>query len=75
MASQTRDGVIEITQKERKEILNGIDLLNSTTNDAGQKVMKPFQMCGFTAVNIPIMAGILLTQPTLRNTLCFQWLS
>lgn len=49
--------------------------MNSNTNDLGEIVIKPFRMCGFVPVNIPILCGILLSAPTMRNTIFFQWLN
>lgn len=49
--------------------------MNSNTNDVGEIVLKPFRMCGFVPVNIPILCGILLSAPTMRNTIFFQWLN
>ena len=49
--------------------------MNSSTNDIGDIVVKPLRMCGFVPMNIPILAGILLSAPTMRNTIFFQWLN
>ena len=32
-------------------------------------------MCGFVPVNIPILCGIVLSKPTMFNTILFQWLN
>ena len=75
MAGESADGKIQITQKEKEAIFHGVKLMNSNTNDVGEIVMKPFRMCGFVPVNIPILCGILLSAPTMRNTIFFQWLN
>ena len=49
--------------------------MNSNTNDVGEIVVKPFRMCGFVPMNIPILCGILLSPPTMKNTIFFQWLN
>jgi hypothetical protein len=75
LAKQSPDGVIEVTQEEKKAIYRGIELSNSSTNDLGELVLKPFRMCGFVPVNIPILCGIVLASPTMFNTILFQWLN
>jgi hypothetical protein len=49
--------------------------MNASTNDTGNLVFKPFRMCGFVPVNIPILCGIVLSKPTMFNTIFFQWLN
>ena len=49
--------------------------MNSSTNDTGELVIKPIRMCGFVPVNIPILCGIILSKPTIANTIFFQWLN
>ena len=49
--------------------------MNASTNDTGNLVFKPFRMCGFVPVNIPILCGIVLSKPTMFNTILFQWLN
>ena len=75
MADESPDKKIQITQKEKEDILMGVKLMNSNTNDVGEIVLKPFRMCGFVPMNIPILCGILLSAPTMRNTIFFQWLN
>jgi hypothetical protein len=75
MAKESPDGVIEITQDEKQSILRGIELSNANANDKGELVTKPFRMCGFVPVNIPILCGIVLSKPTMFNTIFFQWLN
>ena len=71
MAKDAPDGIIQITQEEKQNILRGIELMNASTNDTGNLVFKPFRMCGFVPVNIPILCGIVLSKPTMFNTIFF----
>ena len=71
MAEESKDGKIMITQQDKDAILHGVKLMNSSTNDVGELVVRPFRMCGFVPVNIPILCGILLSAPTMRNTIFF----
>ena len=75
LAKKSPDGVIEVTQAEKDSILRGIELANSSANDKGELVVKPFRMCGFVPVNIPVLCGIVLSKPTMFNTIFFQWLN
>ena len=75
LAKESPDGVIQITQEERAQIVRGKELMDSHTNDVGELVFKPFRMCGFVPINIPILCGIVLSAPTVRNTVFFQWLN
>lgn len=75
MAAKSENQTIEITLAEREQILRGVELMNSSTNDTGELVFKPFRMCGFVPVNIPILCGIVLSSPTMFNTIFFQWLN
>lgn len=75
MAAKAEDKTIEITLAEKEQILRGVELMNSSTNDTGALVFKPFRMCGFVPVNIPILCGIVLSSPTMFNTILFQWLN
>lgn len=71
LAKESADGVIEITQVEKDSILRGIELSNSSANDKGELVFKPFRMCGFVPINIPVLCGIVLSKPTMFNTIFF----
>jgi len=73
MAKESPDGSIMITKEERESIMRGTALMNSNTNDLGQLVIKPFRMCGFVPMNIPILCGLVLAKPTMTNTIFFQW--
>ena len=42
MAKMSPDGKIYIPSSEKQKILRGIELMNSTTNDSGETVFKPF---------------------------------
>ena len=65
------NGDIEVTSDEREQIMKGIKVMNSSTNDVGDIVALPFRMCGFVPVNIPILCGVLLAPPTIFNTILF----
>ena len=71
LAKQTQDGMIEVTQDEKSSILKGIELSNSSADDKGELVTKPFRMCGFVPMNIPVLCGIVLSKPTMFNTVLF----
>jgi len=75
LASKSENGTIKITVEEKTQIMRGVELMNASTNDTGQLVAKPFRMCGFVPVNIPILCGIVLSSPTMFNTIFFQWLN
>lgn len=49
--------------------------MNSSTNDVGDVVMKPFRLCGFVPMNVPILFGMLLSPPTMKFTAFFQWMN
>ena len=42
--------------------------MNASTNDVGELVIRPFRMCGFLAMNVPIISGMFLSAPTMFNT-------
>ena len=65
------DGEIEVTSDERQQIMKGVKVMNSSTNDVGDIVALPFRMCGFVPMNIPILCGVLLAPPTMFNTILF----
>ena len=64
-------GDIEVTEEEKEKIMAGIRIMNSSTNDVGNIVWKPLRMCGFVPVNVPILCGMLLAPPTMKNTIFF----
>lgn len=43
--------------------------------DTGEKIMMPFRMSGFVPFGSPIVVGLLLPNPTLRQTIFWQWLN
>jgi hypothetical protein len=73
LAKEHDDGQIEVTEEERANIVKGVRIMNSSTNDVGMVVPKVFRMCGFVPVNIPILCGMLIAPPTMFNTVFFQW--
>jgi len=50
-------------------------LVSSAIKENGELIPRPFRMCGFVPFNMPILVGLLLTQPTLFNTIFFQWIN
>jgi hypothetical protein len=48
-----------LAQSQINELKNAVDLINSSINDKGEIVLKPFRMCGFVWTNTPILIGIL----------------
>lgn len=66
---------IMITAEEKAKILEGMALAQSSANDRDEIVFKPFRMCGFVPVNVPILFGIVLAPPTMKYTAFFQWIN
>ena len=64
-----------MTPEERAHIAKAVAIRNSTCNDGNEIVFKPWQLCGFTPMNIPIIAGMVLSSPTMFNTLLFGWMN
>jgi len=48
-----------------------MELMYSSTNDTGEIIFRPFRMCGFIPMNVPILCGILLAPPTMKFTAFF----
>jgi hypothetical protein len=67
--------VIQVTAQEKQQILRGIELWNSHCNDKGELVSRLFRMCGFVPVNVPIIALMMLTKPTMGMTAFSQALN
>ena len=66
---------IMVTADEKAKILEGLALQQSSANDKDELVMRPFRMCGFVPMNVPILFGIVLAPPTIKFTALFQWLN
>lgn len=76
MANEQGQGpnkTIMITADEKAKILEGLALAQSSANDKDEVVLRPFRMCGFVPMNVPILFGIILSPPTLKFTAFFQW--
>lgn len=43
--------------------------------DTGEKVMMPFRMSGFVPFGAPLVFGLLLPDPNLRQMVFWQWLN
>lgn len=46
--------------------------MNSSCNDAGELVLKPFRMCSFVPFNVPIIGAMMLAPPTMLFTALSQ---
>ena len=43
--------------------------------DTGEKIFMPFRMSGYVPFNSPILAGMLVPNPTMAQTVFWQWLN
>jgi sideroflexin-5 len=43
--------------------------------DTGEKIFMPFRMSGYVPFNSPILAGLLMPNPTMAQTIFWQWLN
>ena len=43
--------------------------------DTGEKIFMPFRMSGYVPFNSPILAGLLMPNPSLAQTVFWQWLN
>ena len=75
LAGKTEDGTIMITEKEKKDIIKGIEYIDTSCNDIGEIVFRPCRLCGFTPMNVPILIGMICTAPTMRNTIMWNWIN
>jgi hypothetical protein len=75
LANSTSEGSILISEQEKRDIMRGVELMNASTNDVGDLVFRPFRMCGFVPINIPVLCGIILSKPTMFNTILWQWVN
>lgn len=41
--------------------------------DSGETIPRFMRMCAFVPVNVPILFGMLLSKPTIPNTIFWQW--
>jgi hypothetical protein len=73
LADSSPNGVIHISEKEKTDIIRGHYLWGSSCNSDGDLVFKPFRLCGFMPLKVPIYCGIFLTAPTMLNTAIWQW--
>lgn len=46
---------------------------SSTVRDTGEEIPRFMRMCAFLPMNIPILFGMLLSRPTVMNTIFWQW--
>ena len=75
LAKKSPDGTIYVTPEERERIVAGNDKMISCANDLGEIVFKPFRMCAFMWMKIPINCGMVLAPPTVFWTVLVQFVS
>ncbi|CDW88434.1 sideroflexin [Stylonychia lemnae] len=46
---------------------------SSTSRDTGEEIPRLMRMCAFLPANIPILFGMLLSPPSVANTIFWQW--
>jgi hypothetical protein len=57
-----------VTQAELTELKKAQRLHRSAFHpDTGEIIQPMFRMCSFTTMNVPIVFGMLITQPTMAN--------
>lgn len=63
-----------LTQKDYSELVKASYIVNSSTSrDTGEEIPRMMRMCAFLPVNIPILFGMLLSTPSVANTVFWQW--
>lgn len=75
MCEQAPDGTIQITEKEKADIIHAKKVMNSNCNDVGDLIVRISRMSGFVPVNVPIICGMFLAPPTMAYTAFFQALN
>jgi len=59
-----------------KQLWEAQQIKQSTLHpDTGEKIFMPFRMSGYVPFNSPILAGLLMPNPTLFQTVFWQWLN
>lgn len=63
-----------LSKGEYNQLARAAYLMGSSTNsDSGAEIPRMMRMCAFLPVNIPILFGMLLSPPTMANTIFWQW--
>lgn len=58
-----------LTQRDYSELVKASYIVNSSTSrDTGEEIPRMMRMCAFLPVNIPILFGMLLSTPSVANT-------
>ena len=70
-----KEKIIRISKDEKNRILSSIALANSSANDKDEIVMKPFRLCAFIPVRLPIAVALVVGPPTLPATMAVHWLN
>ena len=69
-------GGMELTPEGFKELMKADKIYKAIYHpDTKEKVPFTFRMCAFVPVNIPIVFGLVCTQPTLFNVIFWQWIN
>jgi hypothetical protein len=59
-----------LTKSEYAELNRAAYIVGSATSrDTGEEIPRMMRMCAFLPVNIPILFGMLLSPPTIGNTI------
>ena len=67
---------IECTKGEIKEYRKASKIINAIEHpDTGKPILWPFRMSSFVPINMPIIAGMVLTKQTPLNLIFWQWLN
>lgn len=63
-----------VSKKEYQDLTRASYIVNSSTvKDTGDEIPRFMRMCAFLPVNIPILFGMLLSKPSVINTVFWQW--
>jgi len=74
------NGTMEVTTKDKSEYLKSFYIAQgavkpSSTDDQVEFIPRLLRMSGFLPAQIPITFGMLLSAPTVKNTVFFQILN
>ena len=59
-----------------KELWEAQKIKQSTLHpDTNEKIFMPFRMSGYVPFNAPVVAGLLIPNPTIAQTIFWQWLN
>ena len=67
--ASTKPQPLLLSKTEHAEVTRASYIVNSSTvRDTGEEIPRMMRMCAFLPVNIPILFGMLLSPPTVANT-------